>query len=347
MEEEEAEKSAAVGSRLDALHRFVARVAPERVDTTAHVDAVAAEVLDAFDRAGVDALLLKGQALGLLLYAPGEHRGYSDVDLLVAPHQFDAAGEVLVRLGYVNTDAAKEIDDVGGIVHGQTWTCSAPASMQQPTVDVHRWLPGARVAAEIAWHALSSRRTWIEVGGRTTAVLDRAGQALQLATHAAQHGPAFVKHTDELALALARWPPEVWEAASTLADEVGAVEAFAAGLRLVPAGSALAGRLALPSTAELGWTIQHRHGRPRGTFHLRALADAETWGERLQILRRSLFPRRAWIIQQHSWARGSRLRLLAAYGFHLLRAPVWATRAWMFRRRGQRAARRADSGVQR
>jgi hypothetical protein len=191
----------------------------------------------------------------------------------------------------------------------------------------------------MAWEGLAARRTWIEVGGRRATALDHAGQAMHLAMHAAQHGPAFQKHLDELALALARWPAGVWDSAALLAQEIDATEAFAAGLRLLPEGAAVAARLALPSTAELDWTLRHRPKRPRGTFHLQALADAHGAGERLRILRHSLLPSRAWITTQHPWARAGELRVIAAYGSHLARAPRWAARAWLFRGRARRAGR--------
>jgi hypothetical protein len=326
-------------TRFDALHEFVARVGPVRHDITAQVDAAAAEVLAGFEEAGVDALLLKGRALGTLLYDSGEQRNYSDVDLLVAPHERDAAEGALARLGYVNSDAVQGIDDVGGVVHGQTWIRAAAGSVDQAMIDLHWRLPGSNAPPTLAWEALAARRVRIEVGGRHAAVLDRVGQAMHLAMHAAQHGPVFEKHLYELALALERWPADVWASASALAHEIGATEAFAAGLRLLPRGAALSSQLALPSTAELDWTIRHQHDRPRGTFHLRALADTEGLGGRVRIVRRALVPGRAWITYQHPWARGGRLRLAAAYGLHLARAPVWAARALLFMQRARRADR--------
>jgi hypothetical protein len=325
--------------RVDALGEFVARVGPGYHDITAPQDAAAAEVLAALDEAGVDAVLLKGRGLGALLYGAGEQRRYSDVDLLVAPHELDAAEGVLQRLSYANADTVRGIDDVGGVVHEQTWMRTTPDSAGQPVIDLHWSLPGARVAPALQWQALAARRARIDVGGRRAAVLDRAGQAMHLAMHAAQHGPGFQKNLDELALALERWPGDVWESAAALAQEIEATSTFAAGLRLLPQGGALASRLALPSTTELDWTIRHRHNRPRGTFHLQALAETESLGGRLRIVRRSLLPRQTWIEYQHPWARGGALRLAAGYGLHLMRAPFWGARALLFRRRAKRAAR--------
>jgi hypothetical protein len=257
----------------------------------------------------------------------------------VAPRQLEAAEEVLTGLGYENSSPAKVLDDIGGVVHAHTWIRATQGGKDHPMIDLHHWLPGARATPAAAWEALEARRIWIEVGGRQAPVLDRAGQAMHLAMHATQHGLAFSKHVDELALALERWPPGVWDSAASLAREIDATEAFAAGLRMLPEGAAVAARLDLRSTAELDWRIRHRHERPRGTFHMQALKDAHGASERLRILRRSLLPSRLWITTQHPWARAGGMRVIAAYGAHLARTPRWAVRAWLFRRRAQRAGR--------
>lgn len=322
-----------------ALRAFGARFAATPTGLTRKLDDAATEVLAAFEEAGVEALLLKGRALTVLLYGAGEQRGYSDVDLLVASHDLAGAEGALRVLGYENAGVAQGIDDIGGVVHAETWIGITPGSTDQLMIDLHRWLPGARATPPTAWTALAARRTWIEIGGRRAPVLDQIGQAMHLAMHAAQHGPALQKHVDELTLALERWPANVWDSAALLAREIDATEAFAAGLRLLPEGAALAARLALPTTAELDWTIRHRPDRPRGTFHLQALAEATGVRERFRILRRSLLPNRVWIMNQHPWARPGGLRVIAAYGAHLARGPGWAARAWLFHRRARRAGR--------
>ena len=100
MEHRQEPQAAAAG--LDALQEFAARFAAPSSGVTRTLDAVAAQVLAAFRQAGVEALLLKGRALAILLYRAGEQRDYSDVDLLVAPHALDAAEATLRGLGYEN-----------------------------------------------------------------------------------------------------------------------------------------------------------------------------------------------------------------------------------------------------
>lgn len=313
----------------------MARVAATHAATES-IDQAAAEVFAALQAEGLDALLLKGAALAALLYEPGEHRSYSDVDVLVAPRDVQRAEEVLSALGYTNADSVTGVDDVGGVVHAHTWVRSGADGGTM--VDLHHWLSGAEGAPDAAWGALLENRTSIELAGRHVAILDRGGQAMHLALHAAQHGGAYGRQIDELALAIERWPRETWDAAAELADRIGATRRFAAGLRLFPRGAEEAGRLGLPSTDAEDWAIRHRSERPRGTFHLAALADATGAAGRLGVVRRALFPNRAWMEHQYPAAKANMPRLAGAYLLHVLRAPLWAARAWRFRRRAARAA---------
>jgi hypothetical protein len=306
---------------------------------TAAVDAAAAEVLTAFDENGVDALLLKGRALGALLYEGGERTGYADVDLLVAPPHLSSAEHVLAGLGYSVDEANRWIDDIGGIAHARSWVRTDRGPLDQRIVDLHWKMPGSCASPTIAWEALTAQRTWIDVGGHRAATLDRGGQALHLAIHAAQHGPGFARTLDELSLALARWPVEVWASAAALAQRVEATPAFAAGLRLLPEGAELASRLELPPTAQLDWTIRNRGGQPRGTLRLQALLELDSLSDRLELARRSLLPPQAWIIHEFRWARAGSPLIVAAYAFHWLRLPLWAARGWRHRLRARRAAR--------
>jgi hypothetical protein len=299
------------------------------------LEPVAAELFGAFANRGIDALLLKGPALAHLLYEPGEHRAYVDLDLLVAPAHLEQAGALLEGLGYRNTAERLGIEDVGGVVHADTWLSPIDAA-ESHELDVHRWLPGAETAPEAAWEALRRHRSAITLAGVQIPVLAREGQALQLATHAAQHGPTYIKGLGELSLALERWPLDVWRQAASLAAEVGAADAFAAGLRLVPQGAWTTAELQLADPTALDWEIRHLGERPRGAFHVDAFRDAATLRDRLGLARKALLPNPRWLAVEYHWAKRGPVRLALAYGLHLVRTPVWATRAWIFRRRARR-----------
>jgi hypothetical protein len=316
-----------------ALEEYVAR--SRTIARRSRLDAAALEALDGLHTAGIDALLLKGPALARALYRPDEHRGYFDVDLLVAPADLGAAGAVLARLGYTNVSEKRGIDDLAGILHAQLWSRLDPG-FGNVSIDLHWRLAGCDVPPQTAWTALSANRAAVNLGGRSVATLGSPGLAFHLALHAAQHGPDDLQAVGDLDRGLSRLPPEVWKEAAQLAPELRATEAFAAGLRLLPAGVALADDLRLPWAEALLWQIAHRDARPRGTFHLQALTDAKSLRERALVVRRSLLPTRAWIVWEQSWAAPGGLRLVAAYALHIARAPVWVARAWRFRRQAGR-----------
>ncbi|HUR85610.1 MAG TPA: nucleotidyltransferase family protein [Solirubrobacteraceae bacterium] len=319
--------------RRDALTEFAARL--QGVRGRAKLDATAAAVFDAFAADGVDAVLLKGPALARMLYAAGETRGYSDVDVLVDPAHLGRARTALGRAGYVDVSDELGVVDVAGVVHDETWVGPDPDGHQM--VDLHLRLPGAAAAPERVWAALAAGRTAIELAGREVPVLGEAGLALHLALHAAQHGAGHEKGIVDLRLGLERWPEEVWLKASALAAQIEAEAAFVTGLRLVGEGERLAELLGLQPDPRAEWAAAHRAARPRGASHLDAFADAAGPLARAGVVRRALLPRRAWIRTTYPWARGGAARLAAGYGVHVLRAPLWALRAWLHRRRGQRA----------
>ena len=322
-------------NRRRALDEFAERAQSEPF--RAALDEAAAQALDALDAAGVDALLLKGPALARILYSEGETRGYSDIDLLVGPGDLARAAPGLESIGYRRIGAGI-IDDVAGVLHAETWVRRAPtAELGHHLIDLHWRIYGCDAPAELVWEVLAPRRASIDLGPRPAPTLDRAGLALHMATHAAQHGPDSLKPIADLARGIERWPEDVWRDAAKLAAQLEGTPAFAAGLRLLPAGAELAGDLGLPPTDELTWAILNREARPRGAFQLDALSRARGFRKRANILRRSLFPNREWVIAHHPWAGAGRIPLAGAYAMHLTRAPVWAARAWRYRRRERRA----------
>src|SRR3954452_15124637 len=180
--------------RTRLLDEFVARLAPSAPEETERLDRAAAALFRALEAAGVDdALLLKGPALEQALYRPGERRSYVDVDVLVAPVDRAAARSALSQLGYFDAHEPLGIDDVGGVVHAETWLAGPGADYQGTMVELHLWLPGATADPQDAWDAVSGSRGWAEVDGLPVPCLDRPGLAMCLALHVAQHGPTYGK----------------------------------------------------------------------------------------------------------------------------------------------------------
>ena len=113
-------------------------------------------------------------------------------------------------------------------------------------------------------------------------------------------------------------------------------EAFSAGLRLLPAGRELAGRLGLqpPASAEV---LLHARTMPEGTIFLEALRDAESARERSRLLARALVPPPRYMRTISPLARRGRIGLGAAYAVRMVRrlaTAVPALRAIRLARRG-------------
>ena len=322
------------------LEAFAARVGAGDSTLTQELDAAAAAVFETFSRRDVGALLLKGAALARLLYDAPEQRRYSDIDVLVAPDDRQAARAALEELGYRNASARVGVDDIGGVIHAETWLATPAGARYPVAVDLHLRLADANDPAERVWEAIRARSTRIELHGRQVPTLDRPALAMHLAMHAAHHGHAYLKGRRELLRALDRWPLEVWREAARLAAEIEATEAFAAGLRMVEPGVELAKTLELPPTSRLDWEVR-QSARPRGRFHLQAFLQAPNLRTRAHVLRRALFPHPRWMVRQYPWAQDRRARMFAAYLLHLARSPAWALRALLFRHRESRAERAA------
>jgi hypothetical protein len=316
------------------LERFARRIRDRPI--LDRLDTAAVEVFNAFDAAGVDALLLKGPVLARVLYGPTEHRGYVDVDLLVAPQHFDRVRHILPGLGYINLPEQLGLDEIARDPYAETWAQAGDGGAAGLMIDVHRTLTGSEAPPQAGWDAVWPRRTSIELDGHRLPAPDQETLALHIALHAARHGAGTPHPMEDLRTAIERWPPEVWRGADRLAFELQATAAFAAGLRQLPQGAALARDLGLPPTDDLEWAIAHRTERPRGTLHFQAFGGAATLRERASVLRRGLLPGRTWVAKQYPWADDHGVRLIGGYLAHLARTPVWAARAWRFGRRSRR-----------
>lgn len=317
----------------DARKRTLVEFAARGVNLRrrARLDAVAVEAIDALRDAGIDALVLKGAALGEALYGPEHARGYFDIDLMVAPAARAVSENVLSTLGYTNVIAERGIEDVADVLHAEAWS-RLDAEIGNVMVDLHWKLYGCLAPADLAWDTLRTGAEPVTVAGNVVLRPGRPALALHAALHLAQHGPGDAKAAADLSLAVARWELGLWQEAAQLAVTLGATDALAIGLRLLPEGERLADMLGVFPTERASWEMAHRDARPRGAHHLGALSEARTWRARAGVLRRALLPRPAWIRAEMRWAHRSPGHLAAAYMLHVLRTPLWAARALRFAR---------------
>jgi hypothetical protein len=237
-----------------------------------HVDSVTAEVIVAWRRQGVDAILVKGPSVATWLYGDEQVRSYGDSDLLVAPRALPTARVVLRGLGFAPLPNPPRSE------HATSWWRERDHSF----VDVHLSLWGAAAPPQRQYEVL---RRWSEplaVGGELIPVPTLAGRALLIAVHAAQHvAPDDAKPVEDLRRALTQADAATWRQAAALADELGLVRPLIDGLAKDPAGQRL--MLELPET-------RHWLQAGSGAVTVARVMDARGWRARTRTLTRIALP---------------------------------------------------------
>jgi hypothetical protein len=296
------------------------------------VEAAAAQVLGALATAGVPVVVLKGAELARWLER--DDRATTDLDVLVPVDRLPEAEVVLEALGYRGLVLNFEVGDRPH--HARIW--------ESPTggadVDLHWTLIG--IGADDVWRPLHVHTVPVELGGLPALALDDAGQAFQVALHAAQHGRHGTSEIDDLERALRLKDAAVWRAAADLARDLEAVPAFVTGLRLAAGGVEVTAQLGLTHTPTVETELRSAAELPHTALGFAWLASRESRGRRLRFLFRKVVPPRAVV---RSWAslrspvepRGPGLVL--AYAWRVLwlagQAPGGLLAWWRARRRAR------------
>ena len=142
-------------------------------------------VLGVLGAAGVPALVVKGPVLARLAYAQPWHRGYADLDVVVAPAHFEdalaALAEADIRLwdrnwSKLNAELKAEL------------TLLTPLGS---TVDLHWHLFGSRAlrdGTDVSMNELFESARQVDVDGLTVRTLDPAATLAHVAAHASWSG---------------------------------------------------------------------------------------------------------------------------------------------------------------
>jgi hypothetical protein len=294
------------------------------------IDRLAAEVAAEFAGAGIESIVLKGPVLAAWLY-PEEVRPYGDADLLVAPERWDDAVAVLVGLGFA--------DRLGPMAHPRMESFNSTAFIRgaadEDNLDLHCAIHGLEAPPERIWAGFGSGAATQEIGGAELRVPGRPALALHVALHAAHHTEP--KPVEDLRRALAVADDGLWAEAWELARELDGEAAFASGLRRLPAGEELAGRLGINArTRSVRHDVRHQ-GVPTAEGIDSLLAPGQSLRGRIATVARELFPRPDFMRWWSPLARRGPLGLALSYPWR------WAFLAWNAPR-GLLAVRRARRG---
>ncbi|HEU0298254.1 MAG TPA: nucleotidyltransferase family protein [Longimicrobium sp.] len=142
-------------------------------------------VAEAMEAAGVRALAYKGPALAVRAYGHLALRTCSDLDLLVAPRDVDAAARVLEAGGYhaawrltpAQDALFRRVDGDYPFVHGETGEL----------VELHCRISSARFCAELPAAELIARARPVPIGGGEVAAPADDDLFLALCLHGAKH----------------------------------------------------------------------------------------------------------------------------------------------------------------
>lgn len=303
-----------------------------RAARTIAVDLATATVVRGLNAAGVRCILLKGPALASLLHDERELRPYVDVDLLVMPDDERRASDVLRELGF---EQLVEDEALGGHrrLHAHEWRRD-----DSPSVDLHRTLPGARADPATVAAVLATQTRAMTVAGEEVEALAPPALALQVALHAAHHGPLAPRALDDLERGAERIPLATWEAAAALAGRIDATPALAAGLRLKPAGAAVADRLSLPLGGPVDVALR-AGGAPPLAVGIDWLLQTPGSRAKLALVARTALPAPGALRLWRPLARRGTPGLAAAYVSH----PFWLARHAVPSVLALRRARRSTS----
>lgn len=293
------------------------------------LEAVGAEVAEAFWAAGLAAVLLKGPVLVRWLYGSDAARSSTDVDILVDPAAVGRAEEVLRDLGFGR--AATGIGDADRPRHASTWI-RRPG---EPAVDLHTTLVGVEASPAEAWTVLRERTETASVGGTDVEVPAPDARLLQVALHAAQHGKRKPQPLQDLSRALQVATRAQWNDAASLARRLCAEEALAAGLDLLEGGRTLRDELRLPTPGTVETALRATTA-PALALGLDWLVRAPGIRPRARFVLGKTFPPAAFMRAWTPLARRGPAGLALAYMWR----PVWlvvhggrAVRAWSRARR--------------
>ncbi len=273
------------------------------------VDQMTAEVVTAFQRAGISPILLKGPSIAQWLYASDlTRRPYGDTDLLVSPAEFPRAARVLRRLGFGQPTR-------GRAIHAHTYRKLGSSLSNPLCVDLHRSLPYVATSPKEVWRVLSAGSDTMRVVDTDVAILGVPARTFHISIHAVQHAFETKNPFEDLRRALRVVTPEDLGTAVAISRALGAEDALAAGLCLIPEGQEVAGQLNLTTERRgmLRFDVEGASEIEAAAYQVQRVIDASSARERLDLFIDMIFVSPSVLRASSLMARRGRSGLLLAY----------------------------------
>lgn len=293
------------------------------------VDRLTAEVVAAFEQERIEVMLVKGPVIAAWLYPDGI-REYGDSDFLLPRGAWERAVSLLERMGFR--------DQLGPLAHPRMESYAGTAFVRgTDNVDLHCTLAGLEADFDSVWRALRRGSGRQRIAGRAVEVPGPAATLLHIALHAVHHVEG--RPLEDLRRAAARGTDEEWQAAAELAGELHGLAAFASGLRLVPAGEAVARRIGVHDQGSVHFDLRTaRVPMAEGLDEL--LSPGLTTRERARMVAREVLPRPEFMRWWTPLAKRGTLGLVASYPWRW----IWLAAKLPGGLRALRRARRRHAG---
>jgi hypothetical protein len=302
----------------------------ERIARTLRNDYLTSYLVGELAVRDIRVIVLKGPATRALLYEANHDRVSNDIDLLVDPDELSEVEDALPALGF----EFLSVDTLGaGRAHDRLWLDRKSNTL----LELHVTMKGVGVAPERLWRILSASTVGLELSGATIEVLNLEARVLHVVLNAAHHGRSHEKGIADLERAIRSQSIDVWRRTAELAVELEAQPAFAAGLRLHPAGAGVMRTLDLHWDVDTLTLLRAETAPPlaQGFDYLMGLPTARA---RLRLVIEGLVPSRQYMEFWWPPARRGGVWLMIGYCWR----PIWisarigpAVLAW---RRARRAS---------
>ncbi len=193
-----------------------------------HAIATLHRVAQSLDRAGISWMLWKGPAICLMAWDELGIRHFSDLDVVVAPRDRDAARSALAADGWCARDACTAAQERAIHAATRAYPLERAGSIM---VELHWSFAGSHYPSWGDVAAIAGRARTLDLGGIAVRTPAGADAILLAALHATKHG--WSQAEDALLFTrLATREPDALVMATSRADEAGVGTAMRLGVRL-------------------------------------------------------------------------------------------------------------------